>query len=421
MKKFIDRRNLILIGVILSLILSGSIWRPIDLSDRASIYSRNYEFEYFGWTVNALLQKVHLSSLAVNPHLDETQKRTILRDLFQLQNEISDLTQVIETALADPEKNYPQEKISSLLDNLSIKEKQYKQLAILSEGIVQDYVKRAINELGITPSTQPLPPVLYHVTDLPKNLIISPRNIIRQEKSISLRSNLTPLEITDLEEKVESITDYSALVVNVGGVSTYPAMVIKTASLPFLFETVAHEWTHHYLFFHPLGFNYTKSPELRTMNETTASIAGKEISDYIIRRFFNDLMQPQQPYETINVQFSSLMQKPVESFDFQKEMYLTRQRVDTMLAQDKIEEAESYMEDRRLYFWENGYPIRKLNQAYFAFHGAYADKPFSAAGADPVGEDVRLLRGKSLDLAEFLYTIRRLSSYASLRDLVESY
>ena len=53
------------------------------------------------------------------------------------------------------------------------------------------------------------------------------------------------------------------------------------------------------------------------------------------------------------------------------------------------------MEARRRIFWENGYKIRKLNQAYFAFYGAYADKPFSAAGADPVGNDVRLLRARS--------------------------
>ncbi len=48
---------------------------------------------------------------------------------------------------------------------------------------------------------------------------------------------------------------------------------------------------------------------------------------------------------------------------------------DELLAAGKIEEAEAYMEARRQVFWDNGYAIRKLNQAYFAFYGAYADVP----------------------------------------------
>ena len=44
------------------------------------------------------------------------------------------------------------------------------------------------------------------------------------------------------------------------------------------------------------------------------------------------------------------------------------------------------MEARREIFWQNGYAIRKLNQAYFAFYGAYADIPGGPAGEDPVAE-----------------------------------
>ena len=56
---------------------------------------------------------------------------------------------------------------------------------------------------------------------------------------------------------------------------------------------------------------------------------------------------------------------------------------------------------RRRVFWDQGYHIRKLNQAYFAFYGAYADSPGGgAAGADPVGAAVRALRAHSSSLAE---------------------
>jgi len=61
----------------------------------------------------------------------------------------------------------------------------------------------------------------------------------------------------------------------------------------------------------------------------------------------------------------------------------------------EITKAENYMELRRQIFVEHGYLIRKLNQAYFAFYGAYAENPVSAAGEDPVGPAVRELRAQS--------------------------
>jgi hypothetical protein len=99
-------------------------------------------------------------------------------------------------------------------------------------------------------------------------------------------------------------------------------------------------------------------------------------------------------------------------------MHATRVRVDQLLAEGKIEEAETYMEQRRVFFWEHGYLIRKLNQAYFAFYGAYADEPGGAAGADPVGAAVRLLRGKSTSLADFINRIAWMWRYDQLTKAV---
>jgi hypothetical protein len=73
------------------------------------------------------------------------------------------------------------------------------------------------------------------------------------------------------------------------------------------------------------------------------------------------------------------------------------------------------MEQRRIFFWENGYHIRKLNQAYFAFHGAYADEPGGAAGEDPVGAAVRALRAQSPSLAAFLNRISWMTSFEQLQ------
>jgi hypothetical protein len=99
-------------------------------------------------------------------------------------------------------------------------------------------------------------------------------------------------------------------------------------------------------------------------------------------------------------------------------MHITRVYVDELLADHKIQEAEAYMEQRRQVFWENGYQIRKLNQAYFAFYGAYADVPGGTAGEDPVGPAVRFLRAQNTSLADFLKKIAAMSSYEDLQKAV---
>jgi hypothetical protein len=219
-----------------------------------------------------------------------------------------------------------------------------------------------------------------------------------------------------LENQVEERFNVSAMVTNVGGIGVYPTMVLSTTDMDFLSDTIAHEWTHNYLTLHPLGLNYDTSPDLRTMNETTASIVGKEIGQQMLERYY-----PQFAPRPVPEQLSQNIVPPPDDsppkFEFRKEMHITRVAVDQLLADGKIEEAERYMETRRKFFWDHGYQIRRLNQAYFAFNGAYADQPGGAAGTDPVGPAVRALRQQSSSLADFL---KRISWMTSLADLQRS-
>ena len=102
-------------------------------------------------------------------------------------------------------------------------------------------------------------------------------------------------------------------------------------------------------------------------------------------------------------------------------MRATRLRVDELLAEGTPQDAEAYMERRRLVFVANGYNIRKLNQAYFAFNGTYAE---SAASVSPIGEQVRRLRDLSPDLGTFIALAASAGSYdaflADLRSLSET-
>jgi hypothetical protein len=69
------------------------------------------------------------------------------------------------------------------------------------------------------------------------------------------------------------------------------------------------------------------------------------------------------------------------------------------------------MEAQRRVFVANGYHLRKLNQAYFAFHGSYAVGP---GATDPIGDKLRALRQRSPDLASFLRVVERVTSVAQL-------
>jgi hypothetical protein len=107
-------------------------------------------------------------------------------------------------------------------------------------------------------------------------------------------------------------------------------------------------------------------------------------------------------------------------FDYIAEMRETRIRVDDLLAQGKIEKAEAYMEDRRQVFVAEGYNIRKLNQAYFAFYGSYADVP-GASGKDPVGPMVLEFYVRAPDLYVFVSRVAQVTTLAELEALVAAY
>ena len=173
------------------------------------------------------------------------------------------------------------------------------------------------------------------------------------------------------------------------------------------------EWFHQYLFFTPLGFCYfldaigiARNYEIATMNETLAGIVREEIADIVMETHY-------PPHDTPTIAFASAEQP----FDFSREMRELRLVVDELLANGQIEEAESLMEERRQYLASQGYYIRKLNQAYFAFHGTYADEPTSV---DPIGIEMREVRQRTASLRDFIGAISIMTSRQDLISHLET-
>lgn len=398
------------------------------LGDQTQIvrsFTRDIEFDFIGWTVNAFNVKWKEFSVNTSSFLAEEAQRQIALQHLETIASIQRLEWELNLIYADPNISDPESYSAELRQELQSLYERRDLIAPVAEAILQSQISVIVDELGLSVGGQTLPPTLYHSTPLPTALIVSPRNVIRQIVDISLIPDLHVDKRFELEEQVDQALNVSSLVVDIGGVGTYPTMVQQTSNLVWLSEVVAHEWIHNFLTLRPLGMNYLTSPELRIMNETTASMAGKEIGQALLERYFPELVPPREqvkpPEDSSEVLPAIQPEEPV--FDFRKEMHITRLRVDELLAQGKIEEAEAYMEERRVIFWENGYKgLRKLNQAYFAFHGAYADEPGGAAGAseDPVGEAVRTLRAQSASLAEFLNKISWMYSYEQLQQTLAS-
>jgi hypothetical protein len=394
-----------------SLLLAFSNYPQGDELQRIRAFSRPLEFDYVGWTLNALGTKIGQVALGAADNLSPADQSQLVIDYLELINQIDQANRRLNEIYADPTINNPEIASRLVRQQLAEFEQQRELLGPIAESILQSQVSEIVAEMDLTVGGQPIPPILFHGTPLPTALIVSPRDEIKQLHNISLEPNIHADQRTTLEDRIDQAFDVSSLIVDVGGIGVYPTMITETSNINFLTEVIAHEWVHNFLSLRPLGLNYFTSPELRTMNETAAALAGKEIGRAVMERYYPELLPPPPPPED---SAPSSEPPPPPEFDFRDEMRQTRVIVDQLLEQGKIEEAEEYMEARRQVFWEHGYRIRKLNQAYFAFYGAYADEPGGAAGEDPVGEAVREFYANSSSLAAFLKRIAWITSFEEL-------
>jgi hypothetical protein len=395
---------------VLAVLASGATWFPRSIPDRAAFLVAGDQFDFSRWTLEALGLKFSQAALAPQDYLPSAARTQLVEEYVALEGEAEQLQEAVRKIFADPAVTDPLAASAAQRDNLSRVQARQTALRPHAEAILEEQVASLIAEEGFALGGQVLPPMSFHFSAIPLALILSPRQVIRQEASIQMDPDLPLEQQIALEQKVEPRLGLSALVVPLGGIGTYPTMIQETTSLNWIVETIAHEWTHNYLSFRPLGANYNLTPEARTMNETVASIVGREIGARVIARFSPDRVPPPPPAATPR---STPPAAP--AFDFRAAMRETRVTVDSLLREGQVTQAESYMEERRRMFVEHGYTIRRLNQAYFAFYGAYADQP-GERGEDPVGPAVEQLRALSPSLGGFLRWVAGMTSFAELRE-----
>jgi hypothetical protein len=395
-------------------------------------------FDFTEWLGDAWLEKAGQISAPIQDYLADAQRSQFVLDFTQLLNDWWRLESQVRQAYADAAIKDPAAQTEELRARRDAVRAEIDRRRPTAEAIIQQQISSVLAGEGFGSGGEVFPPVATRITPLPYMLIISPRDEINRVDAEGLQAGLS-VDIADrIETQVLSQTNQAALVVPIGGLAAYPTMVEESGDTLWLMQTVAHEWVHNWLDFRPLGYSYLdESPVIRTINETVASLAGDELGLKVMRRYYREALQKEHPdlveprpleAPDLNPATPPPAQRDPGEFSYNNALYETRVKVEELLtearrlkaagqsaeAQAKIVEAENYMEEQRQFINSHGYGIRKLNQAYFAFYGAYADQPGGAAGSDPTGPSVVALRAYSPNLHQFL---DRVSSILTLEDL----
>jgi hypothetical protein len=294
-----------------------------------------------------------------------------------------------------------QKNIEQLEKELTTLRKKRNSILLKIEKEIQKIVRNQIKVEGLDTKGFIFPPVLIKIFDPPLLLVTSPRNLISREKEILLDSSMKNSRKNIIEQKILDEENLSAVILEIGGLASYPSMIKPNTNFERLFELTAHEWLHQYLIFYPLGRSIFKNNEMNEINETLANIFGKEISKKICT---NELYK-------IYCENNELTTTTNKNFDYDLFMKETRKNVDFLLKNNNISKAEKYMEDRRKNLEDEGILIRKINQAWFAFHGTYTDSPTSVS---PVFSILKKIQEDTENMKEFIDILKNISNYEQL-------
>ncbi len=363
-----------------------------------------YLFNIIGWETSNLLDKwVHRLATALpwtgSPDLS---RQELMERYVELGREVRRLeSEVIEAVALAEEPSSQSDRLKELkAERLSMRDD--------VEEALESTVSAAVIDEGLgTVGELIWPPVDIRLTSPPSVLVTSPRDRIERVHEALLVPNVEVAESEAIEQELLDEHDLSALVVRIGGIATVPASIPDTRSLHSTLQSAAHEWMHHYLVLglRPLGLNMFSSGKMVSLNETFADMVGRELGDDAFRLLGGDPPRRPPPVDEI---MDDEEEDDNGEFDFRREMRETRLRTDELLEEGKIEDAEAYMEERRQMFVDNGFFIRKINQAFFAFNGTYAERSESVS---PIGGQLREFRSLVPDLKSFVETMAGYGSY----------
>ena len=401
--------GLVLIAMSLLLSSLGGCAPNHDFNKRLGAITKPYQFSIVKWELNAFGEGIRKTFYDRQKKTDDEVSK--VTEYFSAIEQIKRLESEIEAVTTGNRQG----DLASLEAELNKLRQQNTAVAETAERIIETQIRKTLSQQGIfnliIGVKVGFPPVNFKLGKPPHLLVVSPRDRIESLKEVTLLPEMGLEDMESTEEKVDEL-GVSSLVVELGGLATYPSFVTDRGGLRFTINSATEEWLHQYLVFKPLGFRYlldltgiSRNYEIAIMNETLAGIVSREISAIIYERHYAQ-------NETDNAK----PEATESGFDFNQEMREIRRAVDNYLARGEIEQAEEFMEQKRQFLATKRYHIRKLNQAYFAFHGTYADSPTSIS---PIGVELKELRSQSTSLKDFLETVAAMTSRQDLADRVK--
>ncbi|PJF36407.1 MAG: hypothetical protein CUN49_05595 [Candidatus Thermofonsia Clade 1 bacterium] len=416
--KILIRLALLTFAAAFAFIVPGDTPPANTRSDRVLGYAKDALYNYVAWLVGAIGAKLGQAHADPTIFMPESARSAFVVEHLARVAELQTLNSDLERALSNGAAH-----LTALIARRDALAAQVARETPLAEAIIESQVAAVLREEGFTLFGEVFPPVSARFTALPALLVISPRDRIVRELTVNL-NHLPPEAISALEARLEAELDVSALITPIGGLALFPSMVIQTWHAPFLIETVAHEWAHHYLLFFPLGWDYASTSETWIINETTASLFGKEVGRKVVERYYSAFPQVLRLLPPMDAALSATPMPTAtpdprlpRPFDAAAVLDATRRRVDALLAEGQIAEAEAFMEAQRKLLAQNGYFYRRINQAFFAFYGGYQlPSGGGAGGADPIGPSVAALRRHAPSLRAWLEQMRFLTTRQALLD-----
>ena len=410
-RETLKMKPIIFTGLLLISLLIASCAPSRDFNTNLNSIVKSHIFSIVKWEARTLPQELNQWIIDRQEKIDD--EISVVTEYFTYTERIKALRSEIEAAKAGNGET----ELTSLEHELNSLQEQKTTLASTVERIIEKQIRATLTQQGIFNPIIDLrvnfPPVNFKLAKPPHLLVISPRDRIESMREITLEPKLTLEEMEDIEASVDEL-DVSSLVLGLSGLgATYPTFVADEVSLKSTIETTAEEWLHQYLAFKPLGFLYlldltglSRNYDIATMNETLAGMVSTEVGSIVYEKYYSKFedgaKQNQKEAET--------------KFNFNREMREIRKTVDSYLAQGEIERAEEFMEQKRQYLASKGYYIKKLNQAYFAFYGTYADRP---AFISPIGLELKQIRGQSVSLKDFLNTVAAMTSHQELTENIK--
>ena len=403
-------------SVMVLLLLVASVGRGDTISD-LRLTAGAHEQDLMRWELTHFMDKwfTRAADLIWPGTPTNSERLLAVEEFFDLRDDLAEAQRSVARTLASVAPSAQtvietQEAVDALQQRRS-------ELQALVEETLEAVISNVADKQGVIGGIGPLrwPPVDFTFEERALVLVRSPRDRIERLDDLLLDPGVTLPEQDTLERDVESLnTNTSALVVRIGGVATYPAQVSPDRSLHGTLELAAHEWLHHWLMFKPLGKRWFAGGELQSINETVANIFGQEIGDLALEDLTGEHFERAVWAPPIVHAPDALS---ADTFDFRREMQRTRFRLEELLEAGLVDDAETFLEERRLAFASSGYSIRKLNNAWFAFNGTYADSP---ASISPIEGQLRSIRADSADLSAFLNRVAGITQTGDLEAIALS-